>query len=261
MIPPLPASDLPPAERLYGKVVFVTGASSGIGLAACRLFASEGAKVVLAARRAERLDAVAAELRGLGHDALAVKCDVTEEDSVVAAVDAAISRYGRLDAAFNNAGAPAALAPLHDLGVGTFDSTICVNLRGPFLCMKYQIPHLIAAGGGSIALTSSIFGLTGRAGFSDYAASKWGLAGLVKCAALDYATFGIRVNAVAPGPTWTEMVERRLETNIGRATVASIGPMAHPDDIARSALFLLSEDSQNTTGCVLPCERGARLGR
>jgi NAD(P)-dependent dehydrogenase (short-subunit alcohol dehydrogenase family) len=136
---------------------------------------------------------------------------------------------------------------------------IALNLRGPFLCMKYQIPHMIAAGGGSIVLTSSVYGLIGGAGNCDYAASKWGISGLVKSAALEYARFHIRVNAIAPGPTWSEIIERRVQTDEGRSAVEGLGPIADPDDIAAAALFLLSEEAHWTTGCVLPCDSGATI--
>jgi NAD(P)-dependent dehydrogenase (short-subunit alcohol dehydrogenase family) len=133
------------------------------------------------------------------------------------------------------------------------------NLRGPFLCIKHQIPHLIDRGGGSIVVTSSIGGLVGGASNSDYAASKWGLAGLVKSAALDYAARNIRINAIAPGPTRSEMFDRWMHTEELRAMMAAHAPLnyiAHPDDMARAALFLLSDEARWTTGCIFPCEGG-----
>jgi|SRR6185437_4510506 NAD(P)-dependent dehydrogenase (short-subunit alcohol dehydrogenase family) len=142
------------AGRLAGKVLFVTGASSGIGAAAVRRFAAEGALVAAAARRADRLEQVVSDVRAAGGDALAVTCDVTDEKSVSEAVDAAVRVFGRLDGAFSNAGQGGAQAPLHQIDTGKFDSVIATNLRGPFLCLKYQIPHLIEAGGGSVVFTS-----------------------------------------------------------------------------------------------------------
>jgi NAD(P)-dependent dehydrogenase (short-subunit alcohol dehydrogenase family) len=252
------------AGRLAGRVVFVTGASSGIGAAAVRRFAAEGALVAAAARRADRLAEVVAGVRAAGGEALAVSCDVTEEKSVSEAVDAAVRAFGRLDAAFNNAGEGGAQAPLHQIDTGKFDSVIATNLRGPFLCLKYQIPHLIDAGGGAVVLTSSIGGLVGASGNSDYAASKWGLAGLVRCAALDYAPSNIRVNAIAPGPTRSEMFDRWMNTEEMREQMASYAPLnyiAQPDDMARAAVFLLSDEARWTTGCVFPCEGGMSVGR
>jgi NAD(P)-dependent dehydrogenase (short-subunit alcohol dehydrogenase family) len=252
------------AGRLAGRVVFVTGASSGIGAAAVRRFAAEGALVAAAARRADRLSEVVADVRAAGGEALAVSCDVTEEKSVSEAVDATVRAFGRLDAAFNNAGEGGAQAPLHQIDTGKFDSVIATNLRGPFLCLKYQIPHLIDAGGGSVVLTSSIGGLVGASRNSDYAASKWGLAGLVRCAALDYAPSNIRVNAIAPGPTRSEMFDRWMHTEEMREQMASYAPLnyiAQPDDMARAAVFLLSDEARWTTGCVFPCEGGMSVGR
>jgi NAD(P)-dependent dehydrogenase (short-subunit alcohol dehydrogenase family) len=250
-------------NRLAGKVVFVTGASSGIGAAAVRRFAAEGAIVAAVARRIDRLNDLVSELRATGHEALAVACDVTDEQSVAKAVDVAVGTFGRLDAAFNNAGEGGSHRRLHEMTADKFDSVIATNLRGPFLCMKYQLPAMIDAGGGAIVMTSSIGGLIGAAGNSDYAASKWGLAGLAKCAALDYASDGIRVNAIAPGPTRSEMFDRWMSTEELRATMAGRAPLnyiAQPDDMARAALFLLSDESRWTTGCVFPADGGLNVG-
>lgn len=251
------------ADRLAGRVILVTGASSGIGAAAADLFAREGAKVVLVARRAERIEPLAAQLAGLGLEAMAVACDVRVEGEVEAAVAAAVNRYGRLDGAFNNAGVGGSRGPLHELDVEAFDRILGTNLRGVFLCMKHEIPAMLATGGGAIVNTSSVGGLIGAAGNSLYAASKWGLAGLTKCAALDYARRGIRVNAIAPGPTRSEMFDRWMPDEAARASMAEAMPMnyiAHPQDMARAALFLLSDEARWTTGVVLPCEGGASLG-
>ena len=247
-------------QRLAGKSVLVTGASSGIGAAAARLFAAEGAKVVCAARRIDRLAALVGEIKAGGLEATTVECDVTEETSVQAAVAAATRAYGRLDAAFNNAGHGGIRGPIHTLDVGAFDRVMAVNLRGVFLCLKHEAAAMLAqGGGGSIVNTSSIGGLVGGAGNSIYAASKWGLAGLTKCAALDYAAVGIRVNAIAPGPTRSEMFDRWIPDDAAREQMAAAFPMnyiADPDDMARAALFLLSDDARWTTGTILPCEGG-----
>jgi NAD(P)-dependent dehydrogenase (short-subunit alcohol dehydrogenase family) len=262
--PPLQFS----ANRLAGRVVFVTGASSGIGAAAARLFAREGATVVAAARRIDRTESLAAALRDQGLRASAVLCDVRDEDSVRAAIAATVAEHGRLDGAFNNAGVGGAGRLLHEISVDTFDEVIATNLRGVFLCMKHEIPAMLETGGGAIVNTSSIGGLVGGALNSDYATSKWGLAGLTRCAALGYARQGIRVNAIAPGATESEMFGHLVE-RVGRAggltpedarvTAAAWAPMnyiAHPEDMARAALFLLSDEARWTTGIVLPCEGG-----
>lgn len=256
--------DLPPldfsANRLTGRVIFVTGASSGIGAAAVRRFAAEGAKVVAAARRTDRIEALAAELRSEGRTVSAVACDVLDEASVKAAIEAALAEHGRLDGAFNNAGVGGTHKPLHEIEVEKFDQVIGANLRGVFLCLKHEIPAMLASGGGSIVNTSSIGGMVGSGDNSDYAASKWGLAGLTKCAALGYARQGIRVNAIAPGPTRSEMFDRWMPTDEAREMMAGWMPMnyiAHPDDMARAALYLLSDEARWTTGAILPCEGGA----
>jgi len=247
-------------HRLEGKVVIVTGASSGIGAAAARLFAAEGAKVVMAARRMDRMQAIAGEIAAAGGEATVVDCNVIDEASVKAMVEATHAAYGRLDGAFNNAGHGGIRGPIHTLDVGAFDRVMAVNLRGVFLCLKHEAAAMIGQGGpGAIVNTSSIGGLVGGAGNSIYAASKWGLAGLTKCAAMDYAEQGIRVNAIAPGPTRSEMFDRWIPTDEAREQMAAATPMnyiADPDDMARAALFLLSEDSRWTTGAILPCEGG-----
>lgn len=253
--PPLPFV----ADRLAGRVVLVTGASSGIGRAAAIRFAAEGAAVVAAARRVDKIEEVAAEIDKDGGQALAVACDVTDEASVRAAVAATVDRFGRLDGAFNNAGGPGGQRLLHELDTDWFDLVIATNLRSAFLSMKHEIPAMLAGGGGSIVNVSSIGGLVGSGTNSDYAASKWGLAGLVKCAALGYARQGIRVNAIAPGPTRSEMFDAWMPDDEARAAMADQFPMnyiAHPDDMARAALFLLSDEARWITGTVLPCEGG-----
>jgi len=248
------------SSRLTGRVILVTGASSGIGAAAVRRFAAEGALVAAAARRTERTESLAAELRASGRQVIAVPCDVTDEKSVDETVKEVVRTFGRLDGAFNNAGTGGAQRPLHEIDTATFDQVMATNLRGPFLCMKYEVPAMLDAGGGSIVVTSSIGGLVGAPNNTDYATSKHGLAGLVKCAALDYARHGIRVNAIAPGPTRSEMFDRWMPTEEARTTMAGYFPLnyiADPDDMARAALFLLSDESRWTTGMVLPCEGGA----
>lgn len=254
----------PPLEftssRLQGKVVFVTGASSGIGEAAVSLFAREGATVIAAARRLDRTEALTAELRERGLQAIAVECDVREEDSIANAIGQVVERYGRLDGAFNNAGVSGGRSLIHEAKVEDFDRVVGTNLRGVFLCVKHQTGAMLKAGhGGSIVNTSSIGGIIGVAQGSIYAASKFGLAGITKCAALDYARDGIRVNAIAPGPTRSEMFDRWMPNDEAREQMAAAMPMnyiAHPEDIARSALFLLSDEARWTTGIILSCDGG-----
>jgi NAD(P)-dependent dehydrogenase (short-subunit alcohol dehydrogenase family) len=249
------------AKRLDGRVTLVTGASSGIGAAAVRLFAKEGAIVVAAARRRERIEALAKALCDEGLKASALVMDVREEASVEAAIAEIVKTHGRLDCAFNNAGVGGQHRPLVEMSTRGFDAVIATNLRGVFLCLKHEIAAMLKnADGGAIVNTSSIGGLVGGAMNTDYAASKWGLTGLTKCVALEFAARNIRVNAIAPGPTRSEMFDRWMSTEAMREELAARIPMnyvAEPDDMARAALFLLSQESRWTTGAILPCEGGA----
>lgn len=251
------------ARRLEGKVVLITGASAGIGEAAARRFAAEGARVVVGARRTDRLEALVADLTAMGQEGLAVPLDVTDEDSVAAAVAAAVAHYGRLDGALNNAGLTGSGSTVADIDTDYFDRVMAVNLRGVFLCLKHQIPALLAAGGGSVVNVSSVGGLIGVPTIAEYVASKWGVIGLTKSAALEGAAAGIRVNAIAPGSTRTQMWDEWLPTEEAQAAVAAWSPMnqiALPDDIARLALFLLSDESRWTTGTVLAADGGQHVG-
>ena len=248
------------SSRLAGKVIFVTGASTGIGAAAVKRFAAEGASVVAASRRLALIEAVVEEVKAAGGESMAIRCDVRDEASVQAAIAATVERYGRLDGAFNNAGMGGSGRLPHQVPTEAFDQVIATNLRGPFLCMKYEIAQMIEAGGGSIVNTSSIGGLVGGARNADYGTSKWGLIGLTKCAAVAYAEKDIRVNAIAPASTHSEMFHLWLPTPERRAEVANYSPMkyiAHPDDMARAALFLLSDEARWITGIVLPCDGGS----
>lgn len=247
-------------QRLTDRVVFVTGAASGIGEAAVRRFAAEGAKVVAASRRAERIAALAAELQGQGLPVASVVCDVRDEASVKDAIAFTVATFGRLDGAFNNAGVGGVRAPFTELSADSLDAVLATNLKGVFLCMKHEIPAMLAAGGGAIVNTSSIGGLVGGAQNGIYAASKWGMTGLTKCVALEYARQGVRVNCIAPGATRSEMFDHWIPDEAARAAIADAMPMnyiAHPDDMARAALYLLSDEARWTTGAVLPCEGGA----
>ena len=251
-------------DRLEGKVVLVTGATSGIGEAATKLFAAEGAKVVAVARRTDRLKALVRSLADQGLSASATFCDVSDERSIQTAVEFAVTQFGRLDLAFNNAGVGAGQAPVHLTETNTFDRAVRVNLRGVFLCMKYEIEAMLEHGeGGAIVNTSSIGGLIGAPNMAAYSASKWGLAGLTKCAALDYADRNIRINAIAPAATHSEMLDGWLKTESAREAIAASSPMnyiADPDDMARAALYLLSDEARWTTGIVLPCDGGTSAG-
>ncbi|WP_030265664.1 glucose 1-dehydrogenase [Streptomyces sp. NRRL B-24484] len=245
---------------LTGKVALITGASSGIGAAAARVFAAEGAAVVLAARREQQLADLVDELTGKGLEACYAVTDVTSDADVARAVQTAVSRYGRLDAAFNNAGYGAEQTPLHLMEQEVFDRIIDVNLRGVWSCMRHEIPAMLAAGGGAIVNTSSVAGLVATPVAAPYVVSKHAVVGLTRAAANEYGAQGIRVNAVAPGTTRSEMIEQWLairpdiEARLHEATPQP--RTAAPEEIAEAAAWLCSERSSFVTGAVLPVDGG-----
>ena len=241
---------------LEGKVAIITGASRGIGAAAARAFSAAGARAVLAARSSGPLEELAAEIRAGGAEALAVTTDVSSEDSVKELIGRAVDAFGRLDVAFNNAGEGQMPQPLADLPSDWFDRAILANLRSAFLCMKYEIPAMLATGGGAIVNMSSTAGVSVAQGIAAYAAAKHGVIGLTKVAALDYAEKGIRVNALAPGPILTD--PRMERANIGQ--FVPIKRMGRPDEVAEAAVWLCSDESAFVTGAVLAID-GGRLAR
>ncbi len=242
-------------RRLAGKVAVITGASSGIGEATARELARLGASVVLAARRLDRLQAVVADIEAAGGAAYPVATDTTKADDLARMVDAAISQFDRLDYAVNNAGASGRGAFM-EVKPEDFDRVMETNLRGVFLAMQAEIPALLATGGGAIVNTASVGGLVGVPGLSSYVASKWAVIGLTKSVALEYATKGIRINAIAPGGTATEMLAGGTQEQ--RDFLASLAPMkriADPAEIARGIVYLLA-DATFTTGIALPADGG-----
>ncbi|WP_266170507.1 SDR family oxidoreductase [Dyella subtropica] len=251
--------------QLSKKVAIVTGASSGIGYEAAKLFAKEGAKVVVAARRQHELDALVAEIEREGGEAVAIAGDVRDEQLARALVETAVSRFGGLDIAFNNVGSTGDAVPVPDISVDAWRETLDINLTSAFLGAKYQIPAMAERGGGSIIFTSTFVGHTvGFPGMGAYAASKAGLIGLTQVIAAEFGAKGIRANALLPGGTDTPMGRATVNTPEARAFVEGLHALkrlALPEEIARSALYLASDASSFTTGSALMVDGGVSITR
>ena len=250
---------------LSNKVAIVTGASSGIGDAVARLFAREGAKVVVTARRAAELAALVDEIAREGGEAVAVAGDVRDESLAKSLVETALSRFGGLDIAFNNAGALGEMAPAPEISADGWRATLETNLTSAFLCAKHQIPAMVARGGGSIIFTSSFVGHTvGFPGMAAYAASKAGMVGLTQVIAAEFGVQGVRANAILPGGTDTAAGREVANTPEARAFIVGLNALkrlADPEEIARSVLYLASDASSFMTGTAMLVDGGVSITR
>lgn len=253
--------------RLKGKVAIITGAAMGIGQETARVFAREGAKVVVVADiNEEKGEATAAEIRVEGGEAVYIKADVTQEESVKSLVDQTVARYGRLDVMFNNAGINLS-KPTLEVTQEEWDRVMAVNLRGPFFGCKYAIPVMVKQGGGSVINTSSNAGLVGRPNYGCYSASKGGVEILTKSLALDFARYKVRVNTIAPGSILTPLAQSIFNSKPdpeaamrNLAEAAPIKELGKPSDIAYAALYLASDESRFVTGAGLRVDGGRTAG-
>ena len=252
-------------QALADKVAVVTGASSGIGHAAARLLAREGARVVAAGRRQAELDGLVAEIQASGGSAVALAGDVRDETYASELVALATRKFGGVDVAFNNAGTMGTLAAGTELSLPEWQETLDTNLTAAFLGAKHQIPAMLLRGGGSVIFTSTFVGYTaGMPGTAAYAASKAGIVGLTQVLAAEFGPRHIRVNAILPGGTDTPMARSMTETPEARAFVEGLHALkrlASPDEIARTVLYLASEASSFTTGTALLVDGGISINR
>jgi len=247
-------------DEFEGRVALVTGAASGIGLAAAQLFAARGARVSLIDIDAAAGEAAAQELRSNGHEALFVAADIADSEAIETAVERTVEHFGGLDCAYNNAGISGSPHPIAEMPEAQWQRAIDVMLTGVFLCMKFEIPHLLAGGGGAIVNCASGAGLIGFPGQAAYVASKHGVLGLTKTAALEYGSQGIVINAICPGTARTAMVESvvaetpELQQELER--LHPIGRIAEPEEIAEAALWLCSPRSSFVSGSALIVDGG-----
>jgi NAD(P)-dependent dehydrogenase (short-subunit alcohol dehydrogenase family) len=253
-------SQVNPKYSFDGMVALVTGAGSGMGLVTARAFARSGAAVALADTNEEAVRSATDELASAGHKAIAVCCNVSDEAQVAATVEQVVTTFGRLDAAFNNAGVQSPLAEMADATGDEYDRVMGINLRGVWNCMKYELRQMREQGSGAVVNNSSIGGVIGLAGRATYHASKHGVLGLTKSAALEYAAQGIRVNAICPGtietPMVTEMLRTQPEAMKDILSVVPIKRLGRPEEIADAVLWLCSPGSSFVVGHALLVDGG-----
>ncbi len=243
------------------RVALVTGAASGMGLATAKAFAEAGASVVLADWNEEAAQAAAKQLAAQGHKVLAIGCDVSNDAQVEAMVQQTVSTFGRLDAAYNNAGVQNILAETADTTREDYDRVMGINLRGVWSCMKFELQQMRKQGSGAIVNCSSLGGLVGGAERGIYHAAKHGVIGFTKSAALEYAARGIRINAVCPGLIWTPMVDQMVASGQGDALKAiekgiPMGRTGRPEEIADAVLWLASDAASYVTGQSISVDGG-----
>ena len=242
------------------KVALVTGAGSGLGLATVKAFAESGASVALADWNEKAVRSATAELAAQGHNALAIHCDVADDEQVEAMVEQTVATFGRLDAAYNNAGVQNIVAETADAPREDFDRVMAINLRGVWSCMKFELRQMCKQGNGAIVNCSSLGGLVGAPGRGTYHAAKHGVLGLTKSAALEYASRGICINAVCPGIIETPMVAGMLATQAEAMKElmreVPIGRLGRPEEIAAAVLWLCSAAASFVIGHALAVDGG-----
>ncbi|MBH8605409.1 glucose 1-dehydrogenase [Thermoactinomyces sp. CICC 10522] len=251
-------------EPFVGKVALVTGGGSGIGRATSLAFAKKGAKVVIAGRTREKIVETQEMIKNLGGEAIAVQADVSAEEQVREMIQTTIDQFGRINFACNAAGIGGKLAPTADVTEEDFDRTLAINLKGVWLCMKYQIRQMLKQGSGAIVNISSINGLDGTPNAAIYSASKSGVVSLTKSAALEYAKSNIRINAICPGAVHTPMLEQVFNiTGVTPSQYESKIPMnriGDPNDIAHSVTWLCSDETSYITGHIMVIDGGVSAG-
>jgi NAD(P)-dependent dehydrogenase (short-subunit alcohol dehydrogenase family) len=253
------------SKLLANKVAIITGGTSGIGRDTAVLFAKEGAKVVIAGRREAEGKATIALVQAAGGEGIFVKTDVAKAADVEALVKQTVSKFGRLDVAFNNAGIEGVWVPIVEQTEADWDSTLDINLKGTWLCLKYEIAQMLKqGGGGAIVNMASVAGWIGAAGAGAYCSSKHGVIGLTKCAALETATAGIRVNVVCPAVIETPMGERLFGAGDVKPMLLGMHPIGRfgkPQEVAEAVLWMCSDQSSFMTGQSLVLDGGMLAGR
>jgi NAD(P)-dependent dehydrogenase (short-subunit alcohol dehydrogenase family) len=252
-------------NRLSGKVAIITGASSGIGRATAKLFAAEGAKIIVGARREAELASLVSEIRAAGGEAEYLAGDVVSEDYNKALVTLAITRFGQLDIAFNNAGTLGEMGPSTEVSEKGWSDTLATNLTSAFLGAKHQIPAMLKQGGGSIIFTSTFVGYSAAfPGVAAYAASKSGLIGLTQALAAEYGPQNLRVNAILPGAVDTPMFRDMNNTPESQGFISNLHALKRPgtpEELARSVLYLASDDASFVTGTATLVDGGVSITR